>query len=83
MAKASLHSAYVWDCDNCGKENFARAVSSDLDDDEREEAYRHFNDLEPWAELPEHWRDFEIVTYPMKVTCHNCGTAYDTESDRE
>lgn len=81
-SKARLFSAYSWDCDNCGAENFERAVTADLTDDEREEAFRHFHDLEPWTPLPEGWREFELVTSPTVVTCRSCGMEFEAEDDR-
>ena len=30
--EAELHSAFVWDCDICGVENFCRAIEGNLDE---------------------------------------------------
>lgn len=81
--KARLLTAYVWDCEHCGAENFARAVVAELCDDHREELYRHFHHLEAWEELPTRWREFEIVTHPDTVTCRSCGMEFEAKCDDE
>jgi hypothetical protein len=81
--KARLLTAYVWDCDDCGAENFERSIIAELHDDEREEMYRHFHELDEWAELPEHWREFQMVTRPDSVTCCECGMVFDATDDNE
>lgn len=79
--KARLLTAYVWDCDSCGAENFERSAVAELCDEDREEMFRHFHELDQWAELPEHWRDFQIVTRPDAVKCCECGVEFTTEDD--
>lgn len=32
MPKVELHSAFIWDCDSCGRENTHRAIHGDLED---------------------------------------------------
>lgn len=32
MTDTELHAAFCWDCDNCGKENFVRAIEGDIDE---------------------------------------------------
>lgn len=73
----TLRTAFAWTC-HCGHEHFAPAEVTPLDDDEREEAYRHFHDLEVWAELPPGWREFQLVRAPQRVTCRRCGKEYET-----
>lgn len=79
---ARLLSAYVWDCDECGVENFERAIVAELTDEDREEMFREFHELDEWAELPENWRDFQMVTRPDGVTCKACGEVFEAEDDR-
>lgn len=81
--KARLLSAYVWDCDNCGTENFVRSIVAEMCDEDREEMFRHFHDLDQWAELPANWRDFQMVTRPDEVTCCECEAKFEAEDDRE
>lgn len=81
--KARLLTAYVWDCDHCGSENFERAIVAEMCDEDREEMFRQFNQMDQWEALPECWRDFQLVTRPDAVTCCKCGTEFDTEDDRE
>ena len=82
MAKVELHQAFVWDCDECGAENFCRCVTAELPDEDREAAYRQFMELEPYQPLPDAWRDFTLTTAPNSVTCRESGTAFETVDDR-
>lgn len=77
MRTVELKAAFHWHCEDCGLENFALPRKAELHDDEREAAYRRFNDLDEWAELPEGWREFELVMVPERVTCQ-CGATFGT-----
>lgn len=76
MQRVELRTAYVWNCEKCSAENWARARLAEMTDADREWAYREFHDLEEWAELPENWRDFEMVQVPETVTCAVCHTEF-------
>lgn len=68
-----LHDAYVWDCDECGVENWTRAVIVTPES----------LDAETRAILDEaagdDWVTGDIVTRPDVVTCRHCGTEYDAD----
>lgn len=84
MAKARLLTAYVWDCDECGTENFERSqIAEFVDDEDRAATFREFHELDAWEELPKNWRDFQMVTRPDNVTCRECGKKFEAEDDRE
>lgn len=82
MEQVELHQAYVWDCETCGTENFCRCITADLNDDDREAAYRHFVGLEDYQSLPEGWRNFTLTTCPDQVTCSTCGGLFKTIDQR-
>jgi hypothetical protein len=83
--KAELHGAFVWDCDNCGAENFVRAVEGNLDEE-------HMNEIcgEPMSRFvaPEHDIDDEtgecsaalllsqVLLAPRHVSCKSCGNSF-------
>ena len=71
MAIASLSIAYVWDCDDCGRENFVRCIAADFGEDELQEL-RDEHGVEAWE-------TGDFVTMPDKVTCKHCGAEFDTE----
>lgn len=79
MITTKLKTAYYWTCENCGRNNFEIPVIPKLTEDEAEDAYRQFNDLEPWSPLPDDWRNFELVSSPNFVTCCGCGITCETE----
>lgn len=66
MPDVELHPAYSWTCDECGRENFARAVVPES--------------LE--GELPEGFDDeaydgVQWIMKPERVTCSACGAEFD------
>jgi rubredoxin len=68
-----MHPAYVWDCDNCGGENFERAVVYEFTPEERRE-------LAEQGEEPEtgNW-----MTHPDHVKCRHCGAAFEAHHFQE
>jgi len=75
MPTIELHPAYLFDCTECGRETFLRAVVADLDEQDRLALVVRYG-------MPEHeaaaggW-----MTRPDEVTCKHCGSQY-TAIDR-
>lgn len=71
-AKVELHNAYQWDCEECGKENFCRAVTVEMTPEDIEEMQaEHGGDSEDW-------QTGEWMTRPDEVTCAHCGKTFET-----
>jgi hypothetical protein len=70
---AELHPAWVWDCPECGIENFARSVVSGMTLDEEEEmrSTHVITDDETGF-----WQ-----TAPGFVECFDCGRGYEVKVD--
>lgn len=83
MSEVELTTAFAWWCEDCAERNFEMPRKAELTDDEAEEAYRQYHDLESYAELPENWREFEIIQIPSKVVCRVCGCTYTTKDERK
>lgn len=70
LPKVELHQAFVWTCEDCGRDSFARAVHltpeevAMLGEDVLDRAGGRSGDwcMAPWA-----------------VTCPHCGARYETE----
>jgi predicted nucleic acid-binding Zn-ribbon protein len=82
---AELHSAYAWDCDECGTENFVRAIAADLDEEVMRQAMERGQDVDQHfqaigedgaTEFPEIVTAIAIA--PVRVTCRNCGMIFET-----
>lgn len=82
MVIVELKTAYHWHCDNCSAENFALPEKAELTDSQAESAYRVLNMMDCFEELPQHWRQFEMVCIPNIVTCSECGHQYLTSDER-
>jgi predicted nucleic acid-binding Zn ribbon protein len=69
--KAELHPAFVWDCDDCGRENFVRAIVGEFDDDIMQQM------------RDEHGiTDYEMGDWhsmPISVECSHCGTIFEVD----
>ena len=71
MKKIQLNIAWMWDCDNCGEENFERGFIPE-------------GDPERLAELAEQMvsdPEAMLVAFPFEVQCWHCGEEYETEVD--
>ena len=70
---AELRTAYVYTCDNCGRDNFVRSVVAELGEEERSEV----NEI-----MGEEGVGGEWVIMPDRVTCPHCKTTYRTIDPR-
>lgn len=77
MTIVALSPAYVWDCEDCGRENFQRAVSIQLDpeDESDAEAIRTMCGIEPEEAIPDGLTGC-VMTRPRRVTCKHCGKEF-------
>ena len=64
----TLRPAFCWDCDECGRENFARAVVPEFSAEDLQ-AMRNEHGIEPWEAG-------DFVTMPPTVTCSHCGVVF-------
>lgn len=70
-----LRTAYAFDCEDCGRENFGRSLALECSPEEEEEL-RLNHGIDPWD--TGNW-----VQRPDKVTCQFCGAEFETEEDLE
>lgn len=70
-AKAELHTAYMWDCDECGQENFCRSVECAFEEEDREWLAEKGIDMD---EEQGNW-----CTRPTTVKCSKCGTEFEVD----
>ena len=73
MARADLHPAWVWDCPDCGEENFARSMVYDMDSDEVQE-------MKEQHAIEEDEHGF-YQSCPEEVECYSCGAVFDAWID--
>lgn len=79
MQEVELHQAWLWTCENCGRDNFARSITVEFDSvEEKEEAFRAVYHLDPFEELPESWDQCDCVTCPERVECDFCEAVFKT-----
>jgi hypothetical protein len=64
---AELHPAYVWDCEDCGSENFQRAIVRSLTEDEQQEILEG-------SELSATF--VHCAGVPNNVICKVCGSKF-------
>jgi L-asparaginase II len=70
VTRVELHQAYSWCCDHCGRDNFVRAVTVELSEEDRQQMALECGD--------EDWTTGRWVAAPEVVTCETCGTEYET-----
>jgi hypothetical protein len=66
-----LLPAFVWCCEDCGRDTFCRALVVEMEPDKRRELLAH-NDI---SEM----EGGEFVAVPESVTCPHCGSTFETE----
>lgn len=71
MNTVELRQAWEWTCDECGRDNFARAITAELSKEELEEVKVKMGifDMNPG----------DLVTQPTEVICRFCGTIFTVE----
>lgn len=72
MQTIELRPAFVWSCETCGRENFARAVVAEMSEDDRTELKEEFG----MDEVVEG----DFLMRPNEVTCEHCGETFASES---
>lgn len=72
---ATMFPAFMWDCDECGTENFARSFVPELTESEREE-FMHESGIDPDSEGI-------VLAMPERVTCSRCEITFETKSFNE
>lgn len=70
MKTVELRTAYVWTCEECGRDNFARSVVFEFDDETRAELEEKYGD--------EEFDEGEWVRIPDEVECVFCLEKYKT-----
>jgi len=77
MRIVELSPAYVWDCEECGRENFQRSVSSALDPKIPADAeiIRQIHRIGPSDPISPHCLAI-VRTRPNRVTCRHCNTEF-------
>ncbi len=79
MKTTETRAAFVWTCDECGRDHFGRMIKPDISADEVGEAVRHTLGLEPYESLPDGAEDMDgWVMIPDAVTCPDCDVSYKT-----
>ena len=74
MKQIELRTAYTYDCDDCGRENFVRAAVHELSADEKYEMAVEHGDFSG--------ESGQWVTIPEEVTCSFCGSRFTTKDFR-
>ena len=59
-----LRTAYAWDCPDCGRELFVRAIVPEMGEEELQELKDDFG-IQPWEE-----GEFHLM--PQEVKCPHC-----------
>ena len=66
-----LHQAFVWDCPQCGAENWQRAVTQRLSREEHKEILVKLGSIEEWQDIDDDLGG-DLMSVPDEVHCHRC-----------
>jgi rubredoxin len=67
--EVELLPAYMWDCPECGGENFERGIVPEMSEEDKAELREEHGVVEDG-----HW-----MLMPSKVTCRHCEATFDTK----
>lgn len=73
MKSTEIRQAFEWTCDNCGIDQFERAILAETDA-ETLAAMREEHGIQPWEQG-------NYLMAPAKVTCKQCGETFGTFED--
>lgn len=71
-----VHPAYMFDCNECGAENFIRAISAAMTSEEAEEMLKGIGMLDEHEDVPDQMFVMGLKTCPRAVQCKDCGARY-------
>lgn len=75
--KVELHNAHVWDCEECGRENFCRSVTVEMNPDDPRDAeliaLAKAECEEIGGDVNSFWQ-----SEPEVVVCSHCGAEFET-----
>jgi len=75
--KVELLPAWMWTCDECGRDNFERITVVDVSPEDATEFCRSQgideSEFEPG----------ELASAPMEVTCTHCGAEFETDDPEQ
>ena len=72
--KVEMRPAFEWTCDDCGRDNFERAMSIVATEEEIKEQ----SGVEEWDEVPDGYGGNWLLC-PDDVTCSHCKATFETE----
>lgn len=68
-----LYQAFVWDCPQCGQQNWQRAVSQRLSREEHKDILIKLGSIESWQDIDDDLGG-ELMSVPDEVHCDRCKT---------
>ena len=74
--KVELHQAFMYDCPECGRENFVRAINMEIPPEDQEDLLRELTGNE-WDDMPEGMHGIFLMA-PVEVECAFCGEVLET-----
>ena len=75
MDSVELHPAFIWDCNECGRENLTRTVLGDFDQET-------LHDMREQHGITE-YESGDWYTAPTTVRCRYCGGTFSTSNDED
>ena len=74
MQRIETHPAFMWDCPECGREQFGRMITPD--DPDLLEELQEGHGIMPWESV-------QWCMKPTHVSCNACGVEYEIDEGNE
>lgn len=73
--RVELVPAWLWTCDECGRDNFERSIVAELSAEEMDELKQDHG--------IEEFHEGDFLSAPDQVVCQGCGEEFQTKEFRE
>jgi hypothetical protein len=74
-SEVQLEAAFVWTCEGCGRTNYGRFITVELDEDQKQIIQDAISDI---LDIDVEPKTGDWVSLPKRVRCKRCKTIYDT-----
>ena len=78
MDQVELHLAHMWDCPECGRENFCRSITKEQTPDEKRQTMAKHLEIDPMDVTPDMMQG-EWTSAPEEVECAHCSSEFKTK----
>ena len=78
-----LHPAHMWDCPECGRENFCRGIVNEMTYEDKKKALAEYYNINEEDLTEEEVKNGQFVSAPISVACKFCECEFRSKEQRD